>query len=115
MIAGGPVYPQASHRPTAVCARLRSPSPEWAAKPRRYDWRYDGKEKLRASLTRWEAEATLQFIASRGQGSGDWLDSRPEDEPLSPAEQAVLAASDPDIAAGRTISYAEVEQRLEAG
>jgi hypothetical protein len=73
------------------------------------------KEKPRASLTGREAEATLQFIASRGQSFGDWLDSCPEDEPLSPAEQAVLAASDADIAAERTISYAEVEQHLEAG
>jgi hypothetical protein len=77
------------------------------------------KEKLRArvaDLTEQEAEATLEFIASRGQSFSDWLDSRPEDdEPLSPDEQAALAASDADIAAGRTISYAEVKQGLEAG
>jgi hypothetical protein len=77
------------------------------------------KEKLRErveNLTEQEAEATLEFIASRGQGFGDWLDSRPEDdESLTPEEQAALAASDADIAAGRTISYAEVKQSLEAG
>lgn len=77
------------------------------------------KEKLRArveDLTEQEAEATLEFIASRGQSFGDWLDSRPEDdEPLSPEEQVALAASDADIAAGRTISFAEVKQDLEAG
>jgi hypothetical protein len=76
------------------------------------------KEKLRArveDLTEREAEATLEFIASRGQSFGDWLDSRPEDdEPLSPEEQAALAASDADIAAGRTVSYAQVKQGLEA-
>jgi hypothetical protein len=76
------------------------------------------KEKLRArvdDLTEQEAEATLEFIASRGQSFGDWLDSRPEDdELLSTEEQAALAASDADIAAGRTISLAEVKQALEA-
>jgi hypothetical protein len=75
------------------------------------------KEKLRTrveDLTEQEVEVTLQFIASRGQSFGDWLDSRPEeDEPSSPEEQAALAAS--DIVAGRTISYAEVKQGLEAG
>ena len=64
------------------------------------------KEKLRAQvedLTEQEAEATLDFIAARGQSIGDWLDSRPEDdEPLSPEEHAALAESDADIAAGRT-------------
>ena len=77
------------------------------------------KEKLRAQvedLTEQEAEATLQFIASRGQSFGDWLDSRPEDdEPLSTEEQAALADSDADIAAGRIVSYAEVKQALDAG
>jgi hypothetical protein len=77
------------------------------------------KGKLRTrveDLTEQEAEATLQFLASHGQSSGDWLDSRPEhDDPLGPEEQAALAASDADIAAGRTISYAEVKQGLEAG
>jgi hypothetical protein len=76
------------------------------------------KEKLRArveDLTEQEAEATLEFIASRGQNFGEWLDSRPEDdEPLSPEEQAALTASDADIAVGRTLSYAEVKQGLEA-
>jgi hypothetical protein len=75
------------------------------------------KEKLRAQvedLTEREAEATLEFIAARGQSFGDWLDSRPEDEPLSPDEHAALAASDADIAAGRTVSYAQVKQGLGA-
>jgi hypothetical protein len=75
------------------------------------------KEKLRAQvedLTEQEAEATLEFIASRSQNFGDWLESSPEDdEALSPEEQAALADSDADIAAGRTISYAEVKQALE--
>lgn len=74
------------------------------------------KEKLRArvdGLTEQEAEATLEFIVSRGQNFGDWLDSRPEDdEPLSTEEQRALAASDADIAAGRTVSYAHVRQGL---
>jgi hypothetical protein len=86
---------------------------------RRYHWRMTAKEKLRAQvedLTEQEAEATLQFIASRGQSFGDWLDSRPEDdEPLSTQEQAALADSDADIAAGRIVSYAEVKQALDAG
>jgi hypothetical protein len=75
------------------------------------------KEKLRErveDLTEQEAQATLEFIAARGQSFGDWLDSRPEDnEPLSPEEQAALADSDADIAAGRTITYARVKQGLE--
>jgi len=74
------------------------------------------KEKLRArveDLTEQEAEATLEFIASRGQSFSDWLDSRPEDdEPLTPEEQAALAESDADIAAGRTGSYEQVKQDL---
>ncbi len=82
-------------------------------------WRMTAKEKLRErveDLTEQEAEATLEFIASRGQSFGDWLASRPEDdEPLSPEEQAALAESDADIAAGRTIPYAEVKQALDAG
>jgi hypothetical protein len=50
------------------------------------------------------------------QSFGDWLDSRPEDdEPLSTQEQAALADSDADIAAGRILSYAEVKQALDAG
>jgi hypothetical protein len=61
-------------------------------------------------------KAALQFIASHGQSFGDWLDSRPEDdEPLSTQEQAALADSDADIAAGRILSYAEVKQALDAG
>jgi hypothetical protein len=74
------------------------------------------KEKLRArveDLTEQEAEATLDFIAARGQSFGDWLDSRPrDDEPLTPQEQAALAESDADIAAGHTISYEQVKQDL---
>lgn len=77
------------------------------------------KEKLRArveDLTEQDAEATLEFIASRGQSFGDWLESRPEnDEALSVEEQAALADSGADIAAGRIISYAEVKQALDAG
>ncbi len=74
------------------------------------------KEKLRArveDLTEQEAEATLDFIVSRGQSFGDWLSSRPEDdEPLTPEEQAALAESDADIAAGRTVSYEQVKHDL---
>lgn len=81
-------------------------------------WCMTAKEKLRdrvEDLTEQEAEATLEFIASRGQSFGDWLDSRPEDdEPLSPEEHAALAASDADIAAGRTVSYTQVRQGLGA-
>jgi hypothetical protein len=74
------------------------------------------KEKLRArvdDLTEQEAEAALDFIASRGQSFDDWLDSRPEDnEPLTPEEQTALAESDADIAAGRTVAYQQVKQDL---
>lgn len=74
------------------------------------------KEKLRArveNLSEQEAEATLEFIASRGQDFGAWLDARPEDdEPLSAEDQAALAESDADIAAGRTVSYEQVKQDL---
>jgi Ser/Thr protein kinase RdoA (MazF antagonist) len=76
------------------------------------------KEMLRervADLTEQEAEATLEFIAARVQSFGDWLDSRPEDDkPLSPEEHATLVASDADIAAGRTVSYAQLKQGLAA-
>jgi hypothetical protein len=74
------------------------------------------KEKLRArveDLTEQEAEATLDFIASRSQSFGDWLNSRPEDdEPLTSEEQAALAESDADIAVGRTVSYEQVKHDL---
>ncbi|MBA3807961.1 MAG: hypothetical protein H0X28_06180 [Solirubrobacterales bacterium] len=74
------------------------------------------KEKLRArveDLSEQEAAATLDFIASRGQSFGDWLDARPEDdEPLGAEDQAALAESDADVAAGRTVSYAQVKQDL---
>jgi hypothetical protein len=74
------------------------------------------KEKLRArveNLSEQEAEATLDFIASRGHSFGDWLDARPEDdEPLSAEDQAALADSEADIAAGRTVSYEHVQQDI---
>jgi hypothetical protein len=74
------------------------------------------KEKLRArveDLSEQEAEATLDFIASRGQSFGDWLDARPEDDAsLSAEDQAALAESDADIAAGRTLSYEQVTPQL---
>ena len=74
------------------------------------------KEKLRArveDLSEREAKATLDFIASHGQSFGDWLDARPEDdEPLSTKDQAALADSDADVAAGRTVSYEQVKQDL---
>jgi hypothetical protein len=72
------------------------------------------KEKLRErveDLPEQEAEATLEFIAARGQSFDDWLDSRPEDdEPLSSGERTALSVSD----AGRTVSYAELKQGLAA-
>jgi hypothetical protein len=74
------------------------------------------KEKLRArveDLSEQDAEATLDFIASRGQSFADWLDARPEDDdPLSSGDQAALAESDADIAAGRTVSYEQVKRDL---
>ena len=74
------------------------------------------KEKLRAridDLSEQEAEATLDFIASRGQSFADWLDARPEDdEPMSAEDQSALAESDADIAAGRTIAYQQLKQDL---
>jgi hypothetical protein len=72
------------------------------------------KEKLRArveDLSEQEAEATLDFIASGGESFAEWLDARPEDdEPMSAEDQAALAESDADIAAGRTISYEQLKQ-----
>jgi hypothetical protein len=75
------------------------------------------KEKLRVQveeLTEQEAEAMLDFIASRGcDGFTRWLDSRPEDdEPLTAEEQAALAESDADIAAGRTVSFEEIKREF---
>ncbi len=74
------------------------------------------KEKLRAQvegLSEQEAEATLDFIASRGQNFADWLDARPEDdEQLSAEDEAALAESDADITAGQTVSYEQVKQDL---
>jgi hypothetical protein len=74
------------------------------------------KEKLRAKVeegTEQEAEAALDFIASRGQSFGDWLESRPEDdETLSRDERAALAESHADIAAGRILSYEPAKQDL---
>ena len=76
------------------------------------------KERLRArveALSEQEAEATLDFIASRGQSFADWLDARPEDdEPLSAEDQAALTESDHDIADGHTVSYEQVKQDLES-
>lgn len=75
------------------------------------------KRKLRVAveeLTEQEAEATLDFIASRGQDDfARWLDSRPEDdEPLTDEEREALAESDADIAAGRTISLDQLKREL---
>jgi hypothetical protein len=72
------------------------------------------KEKLRArveNLSEQEAEAILDFIASRGESFVEWLDARPEDdEPLSAEDRAALAESDADIGAGRTVSCEQVKQ-----
>lgn len=74
------------------------------------------KEQLRArveDLSEQEAEATLDSIASHGQSFADWLDTRPEDEqPLNTEDHSALAASDADIAAGRTVSYEQVKHDL---
>ncbi len=74
------------------------------------------KEQLRVrieDLTEQDAEATLDFIASRGDSFASWLDSRPEDdEPLTPEDSQALAESDADIAAGRTISYEQLKRDL---
>jgi len=75
------------------------------------------KEKLRVrveELTEQEAEATLDFIASRGRDDfARWLDSRPEDdEPLTDEEREALAESAADIAAGRTISFEEIKREF---
>jgi len=74
------------------------------------------KEKLRArveDLSEQGAGVTLDFIASRGESFADWLDARPEDDkPLSDEDQAALAESDADIAAGRTVAYEQVKQDL---
>jgi hypothetical protein len=82
-----------------------------------YRGRMTAKEKLRVrveELTEREAEATLDFIASRGADDFTrWLDSRPEDdEPLTPDEQVALAESDADIAAGRTVSFEEIKREF---
>lgn len=74
------------------------------------------KEEMRVrveELTDPEAEATLDSIASRGRDAfARWLDSRPEDdEPLTTDEQAALAESDADIAAGRTVSFEEIKRQ----
>lgn len=64
-------------------------------------------------LSEQEAKATLDFIASRGESFADWLNARPESaEPLSAEDQAALAESDADVAAGRTVSYEQVKQDL---
>jgi hypothetical protein len=74
------------------------------------------KEKLRArveNLSEQEAEVALDFIVSRGQSFANWLDARPrDDEPPSAEDQAALAESDADIAAGRTVDYEQVKQDL---
>jgi hypothetical protein len=85
----------------------------------RYHLPMTAKEKLRErveDLTEQEAEATLEFIAARGQSFGDWLESRPEDdEPLSPEEHAALDASDADIATGRGLLRADQRNRAVHG
>jgi len=75
------------------------------------------KETLRASveeLTEQEAEATLDFIASREcDDFARWLDSRPEDdEALTAEEREALAESDADLAVGRTISLDQLKREL---
>lgn len=76
------------------------------------------KEKLRArveDLSEQEAEATLDFIASRGRSFADWLDTRPEDdEPLSAEDETALTESDADVTAGRTVPYEQVKHNLES-
>lgn len=74
-------------------------------------------EKLRVrveELTEQEAEATLDFIASRGRDDFTrWLESRPEDdEPLTDEEREALAESAADIATGRTVSFEEIKREF---
>lgn len=82
-----------------------------------YHDRMTAKEKLRIrveELTEREAEATLDFLASRGHDDfARWLDTRPEDdEPLTAAERDALSESDADITAGRTVSFEQLKRRL---
>jgi hypothetical protein len=75
------------------------------------------KEKLRArveTLSEQEAEATLDFIGSRGSDSfARWLASRPEDdEPVTAEVESALTESEADIAAGRTISLEDIKHGL---
>jgi hypothetical protein len=99
-----------SLRRTTSAARSHTPNGD-------YHEAMTAKEKLRVrveELTEQEAEATLDFIASRGHDDFDrWLDSRPEhDEPLTDEERAALAESAADIAAGRTISFEEIKREF---
>jgi predicted transcriptional regulator len=80
------------------------------------------KERLlRAVLDLPETEVrpTLEFIASRREDDDDfarWLASHPEDdEPLTDEEQAALAESAADIAAGRLVSFEEIKREFGYG
>jgi hypothetical protein len=67
-------------------------------------------------LTEQEAEATLEFIASRSQSFGDWLDSRPEDdEPLSPEEHATSRRWSTVKIGGTTYTYDNADELEKAG
>lgn len=75
--------------------------------------------KLLDDLPESEIEPVVKFIASRGERSekgasfARWLASHPEDdEPLTDEEQAALAESAADIAAGRLVSFEEIKREF---
>lgn len=74
------------------------------------------KEQLRErieTLTEREAERTLRLIEGVRDPLTRFLDDAPvDDEPVSPEEEAAVDEARADVAAGHTVSLAQLEREL---
>jgi hypothetical protein len=67
--------------------------------------------KLLDELPESELEPVLEFIASRGGEDpviAAFRDAPEDDEPFTAEDEAAVREADEDIAAGRTVSHAEM-------
>ena len=66
------------------------------------------------TLTEDEAAETLRLLDQRTDSLTRLLDNAPpDDEPVTPEEEALVAEANADIAAGRTIPLAEILREFE--
>jgi hypothetical protein len=72
--------------------------------------------KLVDELSEAEADDALRYVASRHEAEDPMIaafrDAPEDDEPLTAEEEAALDESHADVAAGRTVSLAEIKREF---